>query len=109
MSGSSSTTKMLGFTGVFYRRPYSVPSTRYQVAGDWVRFSSDINNWGRHQTTKGTKVHEGKVGSTHSEMIRLAALSRWKRLSNGMTVVALYSVTMAGPEWCLLGMSSSLE
>ena len=36
-------------------------------------------------------------------MTRFPALSRWKRLPGGTTVVALYSVMMAGPEYLLAG------
>src|ERR1700676_2084888 len=41
--------------------------------------------------------------------IRLAAGSTWKQLPGGMTVVALYSVTMAGPEYFLPGCRVSRE
>src|SRR6266566_6052831 len=41
--------------------------------------------------------------------IRLAAGSTWKLLPGGMTVVALYSVTMAGPEYFLPGCRVSRE
>jgi hypothetical protein len=50
-------------------------------------------------TTKGTKVHKGNLlKSDHRVMTRLLDLSTQNRFFGGMTVVALYSVTMAGPE-----------
>src|SRR5579862_1799969 len=42
-------------------------------------------------------------------MIRFPALSREKTLPGGIAVVALYSVTMAGPEYFLPGRSSWRE
>src|SRR5260370_35841709 len=41
--------------------------------------------------------------------IRLAAGSTWKQLPGGTTVVALYSVTMAGPAYFLPGSRVSRE
>src|SRR6266478_5546575 len=41
--------------------------------------------------------------------IRLAAGSTWKQLPGGTTVVALYSVTMAGPGYFLPGSRVSRE
>src|ERR1051326_8989461 len=52
---------MLGFTRVFYRRQYSVPSTRHPVAGDWARFSSDINNWDRHQPLRARRFTKERM------------------------------------------------
>src|SRR5579862_53694 len=43
------------------------------------------------------------------QMIRLPAESRWKVLPGGMTMVALYSVMMAGPGYFLPGRRASRE
>ena len=86
---------------------------------DWGRFSSDFNNHGLHRTMRTSfDFAQDRLRFTKENMlphlgltetIRLLAWSRWKRLSGGMTVVALYSVMMAGPGYFWPGRRSSRE
>ena len=73
---------------------------------DWGRFSSYFNNQRPSPRRTSFDFAQDRLRFTKENMlphlgltetIRLLAWSRWKRLSGGMTVVALYSVMMAGP------------
>jgi len=57
----------------------------------------------RKMKSEGNSGHPIRVEIPYSERIRFPARSIWNRLPGGMTVVALYSVMMAGPEYFLPG------
>jgi hypothetical protein len=78
---------------------------------EYSRTESLRKNCGKPQLSVevlGKQTAKVSIIGHHKITIRLLALSRWNFFPGGMTVVALYSVMMAGPGYFLPGWSSSL-